>query len=208
MTVKTLSKGEQTRERILDLAQDAVLHKGFASTSIEELIAAAGITKSGFFYHFRDKNDLAKALLKRYLERDEEIFDELSARADSLNEDPLHGFLVFLKMLADLMADLPSGHPGCVVASYTYQDQLFSRDVRELAAAGVRCWRDRFRKRLDLIAERYPPKLEVNFDAMADMLAAVVDGGIILSRTLAQPKHLPEQILLYRAFVRLVFLGP
>jgi len=208
MTVKTLTKGEQTRERILDLAQDAVLHKGFASTSIDELIAAAGITKSGFFYHFRDKNDLAKALLKRYLERDEEIFDELSARADSLNEDPLHGFLVFLKMLADLMADLPSGHPGCVVASYTYQDQLFSRDVRELAVAGVRCWRARFRKRLDLIAERYPPKLEVNFDALADMLAAVVDGGIILSRTLAQPKHLPEQILLYRAFVRLVFLGP
>ena len=208
MNVRTLTKGEQTRERILDLAQDAVLHKGFASTSIDELIAAAGITKSGFFYHFRDKNDLAKALLKRYLERDEEIFDELSARADSLNEDPLHGFLVFLKMLADLMADLPSGHPGCVVASYTYQDQLFSRDVRELAAAGVRCWRARFRKRLDLIAERYPPKVDVNLDAMADMLAAVVDGGIILSKTLAQPKHLPEQILLYRAFVRLVFLGP
>jgi len=155
MNVRTLTKGEQTRERILDLAQDAVLHKGFASTSIDELIAAAGITKSGFFYHFRDKNDLAKALLKRYLERDEAIFDELSARADSLNEDPLHGFLVFLKMLADLMADLPSGHPGCVVASYTYQDQLFSREVRDLAAAGVRVWRARFRKRLDLVAERW-----------------------------------------------------
>ena len=80
MNVKTLTKGEQTRERILDLAQDAVLHKGFAATSIDELIAAAGITKSGFFYHFRDKNDLAKALLKRYLERDDAIFDE-SVRA-------------------------------------------------------------------------------------------------------------------------------
>jgi AcrR family transcriptional regulator len=52
MTVKTLSKGEQTRERLLDLAEERVLHKGFASTSIDELIAAAGITKSGFFYHY------------------------------------------------------------------------------------------------------------------------------------------------------------
>jgi AcrR family transcriptional regulator len=208
MTVKTLSKGEQTRERLLDLAEDAVLHKGFASTSIDELIAAAGITKSGFFYHFRDKNDLAKALLKRYLERDDAIFDDLFAKADALNEDPLHGFLVFLKMLADLMSDLPAGHPGCIVASYCYQDQLFSNEVRELNASGVRAWRARMRKRLDLIAERYPPKVEVNLDAMADMLSAVADGGIILSKTLAQPKHLPEQILLYRAFVRLVFLGP
>jgi AcrR family transcriptional regulator len=40
----------------------AVLEKGFAATSIEELIAAVGITKSGFFYHFKDKNELAKAL--------------------------------------------------------------------------------------------------------------------------------------------------
>ncbi len=75
MSVKVLTKGEQTRERLLDIAQDAVL--GFASTSIEEIIAEAGITKSGFFYHFRDKNDLAKALLQRYIDREATLFDEL-----------------------------------------------------------------------------------------------------------------------------------
>jgi TetR/AcrR family transcriptional regulator, transcriptional repressor for nem operon len=208
MNVRTLTKGEQTRERLLDLAEDAVLHKGFALTSIDELIAAANITKSGFFYHFRDKNDLAKALLERYLERDEVIFDDLFAKADSLNEDPLHGFLVFLKLLADLMADLTSGHPGCLVASYCYQDRLFSSEIRELGAMGVRRWRERFRKRLDAIVERYPPKIDVNLDVMADMLSAVVDGGIVLSKSLSQPKHLPDQVMLYRAFVRLVFLGP
>jgi AcrR family transcriptional regulator len=204
---RSLSKGEQTRERLLDLAEDAILHKGFASTSIDELIAAAGITKSGFFYHFRDKNDLAKALLSRFLERDDAIFDGLLAQADALNEDPLHGFLVFLKMLADMMADLSSGHPGCLVACYCYQDRLFSQEVRDLNAAGVRAWRQRFRERLDRIAARYPPRMEVDLDALADMLSAVVDGGIILSKTLSQPRHLPEQVLLYRSFVKLIFAG-
>jgi len=208
MNLRTLTNGEQTRGRILDLAEDAVLHKGFALASIDELIAAAGITKSGLFYHFRDNNDLAKALLERYLERDEVIFDDLFARADALNDDPLHGFLVFLKLLADLMADLTSGHPGCLVASYCYQDRLFSSEIRELAATGVRTWRTRFRKRLDQIVERYPPRIEVNLDVMADMLSAVIDGGIILSKSLEQPKHLPEQVMVYRSFVRLVFLGP
>ena len=202
-----LPKGAQTRARLLDLAENAVLHKGFAGTSIDELIAAAGITKSGFFYHFKDKNDLAKALLLRYLERDELIFGELFARADALNEDPLHGFLVFLKLLAELMADLPNGHPGCIVASFCYQDQLFSSEVRKLSADGVKIWRARFRARLDKIAERYPPKIEVDLDRLADMLAAVADGGIILSRNLSEPSHLPAQIMLYRSFVKLVFAG-
>ena len=33
------SKGERTRERLMDLAYDAILDKGFTATSIEELIA-------------------------------------------------------------------------------------------------------------------------------------------------------------------------
>jgi TetR/AcrR family transcriptional regulator, transcriptional repressor for nem operon len=56
---ETPRKGSDTRERVLDVAEAAVLEKGFAATSIEEVIAAVGITKSGFFYHFRDKNELA-----------------------------------------------------------------------------------------------------------------------------------------------------
>ena len=60
-------KTTDTRTRILELAEAAVLEKGFASTSIDELITGAGITKSGFFYHFRDKGELAKALMQRYI---------------------------------------------------------------------------------------------------------------------------------------------
>jgi TetR/AcrR family transcriptional repressor of nem operon len=96
-------RGSDTRESILDHAEAAVLEKGFAGTSIEELIAAVGITKGGFFYHFKDKSDLAQALLQRYIERENGLFDEMFRRADELNEDPLHGFLVALKLLAEMM---------------------------------------------------------------------------------------------------------
>lgn len=198
-------KGTQTRERLLDLAESAVLQNGFAGTSIDELIAAAEISKSGFLYHFADKNELAKALLERYLARDDEILDEIFAKADALNDDPLHGFLVGLKLLADMMGDLPRGHPGCLVAAYRYQDQLFSREVRERSAAGVRAWRQRFRARLDRIAGRYKPQIEVDLDDLADMVSAMVDGGIILSKVLGDPKALSRQVMLYRAFVRAVF---
>lgn len=205
MKLQVLSKGEQTRERILDIAQDAVLAKGFAGTSLDEIIAEAGITKSGFFYHFKDKNDLAKALLQRYLDNEWTVFDSLFKRSDELSDDPLHSFLIFLKLFADVVSDLPNGHPGCLVASYVYQDHLFSAEVRAMSGEGHRIWRRRFRERLDAIAGRYPPRIEVNLDDMADMLSAVADGGIILSKSLHEPGVFPRQILQYRAFIKLVF---
>lgn len=201
------SRKGNTRERILDVAETAVLEKGFAATSIEELIAAVGITKSGFFYHFKDKGELAKALLLRYIERENDLFDDLFRRADELNEDPLHGFLVGLKLMSEMFADLPNGHPGCLIASFCYQDRLFDKEVRNLNAAAVLGWRKRFRERLDLIAEHYPPKLDVDLNDVADMLSVIADGGIILSRTVNDKVALARQILLYRDFVRSIFLG-
>jgi TetR/AcrR family transcriptional repressor of nem operon len=200
-------KGSDTRERLLDVAETSVLEKGFAATSIEELIAAVGITKGGFFYHFRDKGELAKALLVRYVAREDTLFDELFARADELNEDPLHGFLVGLKMLSEMLADLPSGHPGCLVAAYCYQDRLFDKEVRDLNAAAVLNWRKRFKERLESIAARYPPRTAISLDDLADMLSVIADGGIILSKAVGDKYALARQIMLYRDFVRSVFLG-
>ena len=133
--------------------------------------------------------------------------DELFARADELNEDPLHGFLVGLKMFAEMMENLPEAHPGCLVASFCYQENLFNREVHDLNRAGVLGWRKRFRERLDQIAERYPPKIEVDLDALADMVTTLVDGGIILSKVVREKDALPRQIMLYRDFVKAVFQG-
>lgn len=200
-------RGSDTRERLLELAEAAVLEKGFGATSIDELIAEVGITKSGFFYHFKDKGELAAALLQRYLDREEALLDDLFGRADELNEDPLHGFLVALKMFAEVMSDLPATHPGCLVAAVCYQEQLFNSEVRDLNTVGVLRWRQRFRERLGRIAERYPPRVDVDLDTLADMVSVLVEGGIIISHVVKDRDVLPKQIMQFREFIRVAFLG-
>lgn len=183
------------------------MEKGFGATSIEELIAEAGITKSGFFYHFRDKNELALTLLERHIEQDNVILNDLFRRARQLSEDPLQGFLVGLKLFAEMMADLPTGHPGCIVATYCYQERLFDRNVRELNRQAVLNWRARFRGILAEIVALYPPREDVDLDVLADMVSTVLEGGIVMSKALGQPEVLPQQILLFRSYVKLLF-GP
>ena len=100
----SMRKGAATRERILEIAEAAVLAKGFGATSIDEVIAEAGITKSGFFYHFKDKNELAHDMVRRYVETNDRLFDEIFGRGRELSDDPLQAFLIGLKLLAEIMA--------------------------------------------------------------------------------------------------------
>lgn len=207
MSPLDLTRRESARERLMNLAEASILRKGFAATSIEELLAGAAISKSGFFYHFRDKGQLAKALLLRYMERDRVILDDLFARGDALNDDPLHGFLVGLQLFAEMLAEAQEVHPGCLVAAYCYQEQLFDRETQELAREAMLAWRMRFQDRLERIAVLYPPRIAVDLRDLADMALTVADGGITVSRTLREPGLIARQMVLYRAFIRAVFLG-
>ncbi|MCU0910796.1 MAG: TetR/AcrR family transcriptional regulator [Rhodobacteraceae bacterium] len=200
-----MARGSETRVRILDIAQDAVLAKGFDATSIDEIVAAAEITKSGFFYHFPDKNALALALIERHIEVEDAIFDDLFARARELSDDPLHAFLIGLRLLAEMLADMPNGHPGCIVATAAYQDRQFDRAVRDANRRAVLGWRARFRAMFDEIAARYPPREPVDLDALADMVNTVVEGGIVMSKALGEPGATVDQVLLLRTFVKQLF---
>ena len=102
--------------------------------SIEEIVGDAGITKGGFFYHFDGKNHLARCLIKRFLKNDIAEFTAIADRAHSLTEDPLQRFLLFLKLLAEALEDLPGAHPGCLVAAFAYEAEQFDDEVRELNA--------------------------------------------------------------------------
>ena len=200
-----ISKGEQTKQRILDIAEAAVLSKGFDATSIDEIIAEAEITKSGFYYHFADKNMLARAMLKRYIAQNDALFDTIFDRARQLSDDPLQFFLVGLNMLAELMEDLPRGHPGCLIASICYQERLFDREVVALTSRSVRAWNTRFRSYVDEIAACYPPRDRVDLDDVAAMLACVVDGAIIMSKSLQDAALLARQVRAYRSYIKLLF---
>lgn len=200
-----MRKGAATRERILEIAEAAVLAKGFGATSIDEVIVEAGITKSGFFYHFKDKNELAREMVRRYVEANDQLFDEIFERGRQLADDPLQAFLIGLKLLAEIMADLPNGHPGCLIASICYQERLFDREIRELNAQAVEGWNARFLGYLEAIAAVHPPREPVKLADIADMLSCVVDGGIIMSKALNDPRRLERQVLAFRSFVKLIF---
>jgi TetR/AcrR family transcriptional regulator, transcriptional repressor for nem operon len=200
-----VARGTDTKRRIMDIAQESILAKGFDATSIEEIVTSAEMTKSGFFYHFPDKNALAHALIERHIEVEVALFDDLFDRARALTDDPLQVMLVGLKLLAELIADMPGRHPGCIVATAVYQDRLFNADVRAANRRAVLGWRARFRAMLDDILEIYPMHDRVDPDDLADLVNTVIEGGLVMGRALDDPGMTPRQILLLRSYLKLQF---
>jgi len=67
--------------------------------------------------------------------------------------DPLQQLLIFLKLMAEAMADLPGTHLGCLIASFTYEALQFDEEVRELNAQGVLSWREIFLEHFEKVVE-------------------------------------------------------
>lgn len=144
-------------------------------------------------------------MLERYLDSEEAILDEVFTKGKALSDDPLEAFLIGLELLAKLMADLPNGHPGCLVATVAYSEKLYDKQVKQLNKTAILIWRQRFLALLQHIAEFYPPKDELDLRIVADKISATIEGGIILSRALNTPEVLSEQIMGLHSYIKLLF---
>lgn len=150
--------------------------------SIGALVAGAEITRSGFFHHFPDNNALAQALIERYIEQDRVILDSTFQAPTSSATTRWHSMLIALKPFAEMLANLPNGHPDCIVAADCYQERLFERT-----------------------AARHPPRDPVDLVALADMISTTVEGGIVMAKVLGDPGVLAGQVMLQRSSVKMLF---
>jgi TetR/AcrR family transcriptional regulator, transcriptional repressor for nem operon len=198
-------RGEQTRKELMDLAEVAILEKGYAATSIDELIAQAGITKSGFFYHFEDKLELAKELLRRDNANIEAGLHQMFEEASTNHPDPLEALLAGMTQYAQAAAASPISRPGCLAAAFSYQHALFDDEMRQLVLYGLDFRRRIIRERLECAAAKYPPSERVDLDGLADMAIAIVQGAMIMDRVRDPPPVMQAQMDLYRTYLRAVF---
>src|SRR3546814_3223329 len=56
---------EQTRQALLDAAEQLFWQRGAARTSVLDIARTANLTRGAFYYHFKDKVAIFEALLAR-----------------------------------------------------------------------------------------------------------------------------------------------
>jgi len=198
--------GTATREKILDAAEALILDHGYSGMSVDNLLEHAEITKGAFFYHFKSKADLAKALIDRYAARDQGHTEEVLNRASQLSRDPLQRLLIFVGLYVELMGELNDPFPGCLYAAYCYQSGLMQPEVMRVVSDTMIYWRRRIAGLIDKVKEKYPPRVPVDSESLADHLLVTFEGAFVLSKTLNEPKLTARQLEHYRNYLEVLFV--
>lgn len=202
------SKGEQTRTRILDAAGALVMSKGFAGTSIDDILKETGLTKGAFFHHFKGKAELARELVERYAQGDLEMFAEFLKEAEATSNDPLEQMIDFLKRFEDFIADNDDPSPGCMYAVYTYESMQFDPSVRDFVNDMLRRWTSMYVRKYQEVMDRYDIALDVTARQLAEMTVSIIEGGLVLQRAWDDTRVTRRQSEQLRNYLTLLFGDP
>jgi len=199
------SKGEDTRNRILDTAQAMILDHGYAGVSVDQLITSLGLTKGAFFHHFKSKRELARTLIQRYSDDGVQLFRDNLARARKLSDDPLQQFLIIIGLYEELFEGLTEPFPGCLLASYVMEMQQFDEDTRDIINVEFYESRRELTRLIEQIMGKYPPNAAVDPVSLADGFMSVFEGAFILSKSLEEADITVQQLRHYKTYVELLF---
>jgi TetR/AcrR family transcriptional repressor of nem operon len=197
--------GTQTRERLIQAAQELILGHGYTGASIDKVLAETGLTKGAFFYHFRNKAELGRAVMQRYADNDRRMLDEALAQAQQSTPDPLQQLLTIIELYIEQFEQLAGPMEGCMYASYVYQAKELEQASGDIAREALLYWRHTIGRLLREAMERHPPRIPVDPERLADHLVAIGEGAHVLSMALDDPAQPVEALNHLRNYLELLF---
>ena len=177
MTNSEMAKQSQTRQRLIDSALYLFWERGFAGTSMSDLLSRAEVN-SGSFYHFFDsKEALLKAVLELYLEA---LGPQILAPAHALTSDPIERIFAILAGYRQRILKT-NCHYGCPLGRLALEIDPENRPAHALIAQNFRGWIGAVRDCLEEAKDRIIDGTDL--DSLATYVLAVMEGGVMLSRS-------------------------
>ena len=94
-------KGERTRKRLLEAAEEVFADLGYHDASIVKITEAAGVGQGTFYLYFRGKKEIFDELVLDLNHRVRRAIAEATAEAGSRHEQEVLGFRAFFRFTAE-----------------------------------------------------------------------------------------------------------
>ena len=166
-----------TRERIVLEAMRLFGEKGYASTSIQDILRAAGANAGSLYHFFPAKQDLLVAVLEAYrVGLYPMLLDPIWDRVT----DPIERVFALLERYRELLVETDCFY-GCPIGNLALELHEPDPAVRKLLAANFEGWVGAVRECLDLAGSRLPKGLDR--EELAQFVLTTMEGGVMQART-------------------------
>ena len=170
-----------TADKVMDLAQDMIMERGWHAISFRDIADALGIKSASVHYYFKTKSDLGVAVVRRYAEARQHTLDDITSSGKSPDQK--------LKLFAGAFRDRLVGDRNCLSGVLGAERRGLPDEVaREVQAffAGNLAWLEQvFREGKRDGVLTFPGTVT----AQAEAYMALMEGTLILLSGGAAPRQ-------------------
>jgi TetR/AcrR family transcriptional repressor of nem operon len=170
-------RGAATRDRIVHAAADLMYVKGVHATTLDDVRAATGTSKSQLYRHFPDKDTLVHAVIAL---RGQQVIERETQRLGRFNS--FSGLVRWRNALIQANA-LQNGAYGCALGSMASELSDQDEQARTLLADLFKTWEGLIATGLERMQANGALKPDADSGQLAVGLMAAVQGGYLLSNT-------------------------
>lgn len=170
-----MSKGDLTRQRIVELAAPLFNQRGYEGCSMQDVMQATGLEKGGLYRHFSSKEELAAEAFRYALK------NALKTRTDGIDSvgEPLDQ----LRYLIGRFVEEPSLMPGgCPLMNTAIDADDGNAVLRKLACDAIADWKARLGAIVQEGIRRRAIRRNVDPVRIATTIIATLEGALMISR--------------------------
>jgi len=190
-----MAESKDTRDRIVTAARELFYERGYAETSLADILKKAEANSGSLYYFFKSKEELLLAVLDRYKEA---LWTELLGPTWKGVSDPLERIWALLNGYRQFLIMTEYTY-GCPIGNLALEVVNRYPAARQKIYENFEGWRLAVRKCLEDAGARLP--VDIDRDKLATFVLTVMEGGVMQARSAHSIDPFDASLFMLRDYV-------
>jgi TetR/AcrR family transcriptional repressor of nem operon len=192
------------RDKILDAAVSVIRSKGYAASTVDDLCAAAGVTKGAFFHHFDSKDEMAVAAADYWSEMAGDLF---ASAPYHCHADPLARVLGYIDFRKSILKG-PLPRFTCLAGTMVQETYDSNPAIRDACARAITGHAAQVEADIGAAIDKYGIDPPWTAGSLALYTQAVLQGAFILAKAKHSANVAADCVDHLRRYIELLFNHP